>query len=331
MKDDKVYRLKDIVVEEVSLVDRAANKKKFLIVKREQDMEKNSTEDNATEAVEAAQEATQEEVQVAPEATEQAEAVEAAPESEEAAEAATTEDTEEVAVVAQSEESPEEEAQAELSEQVCEKSSEDNALNILLDAVGGITKALEAINSVEAGDKRNLLVETTKGLFNAANSLAANCGVEVAVEEAELVANDKETIEMGETQMEKSKKEEEVLAAPVDKAEEKVGDEPAATEATSAEKSEMQLMKEALHELLEKFSAVSESVEGVSKAVAKQSERLNNLEDGVGSGNSLATSESVNKSEDSFEGWPLDLNSPYDRETTEKSVSFFDDESDEDQ
>ena len=36
-KDD-VHRLRDIVVEEVSLVDRAANKRRFLVVKRSGEM-----------------------------------------------------------------------------------------------------------------------------------------------------------------------------------------------------------------------------------------------------------------------------------------------------
>ena len=38
----KVYRLLDMVVEEVSLVDRAANKQRFLIVKRSDDVAKAS-------------------------------------------------------------------------------------------------------------------------------------------------------------------------------------------------------------------------------------------------------------------------------------------------
>jgi hypothetical protein len=36
--EDDVHRLRDILVEEVSLVDRAANKRRFLLVKREDDM-----------------------------------------------------------------------------------------------------------------------------------------------------------------------------------------------------------------------------------------------------------------------------------------------------
>jgi len=40
-QDDSVHRLLDIVVEEVSLVDRAANKHRFLIVKRSDPMEEN--------------------------------------------------------------------------------------------------------------------------------------------------------------------------------------------------------------------------------------------------------------------------------------------------
>ena len=38
--EDGVHRLRDIVVEEVSLVDRAANKRRFLVVKRSDGMAK---------------------------------------------------------------------------------------------------------------------------------------------------------------------------------------------------------------------------------------------------------------------------------------------------
>ena len=46
--DDGVHRLVDMVVEEVSLVDRAANKHRFLIVKRDDAMDDNNTNDTHT-------------------------------------------------------------------------------------------------------------------------------------------------------------------------------------------------------------------------------------------------------------------------------------------
>ena len=51
-KDDEadgVHRLRDIVVEEVSLVDRAANKRRFLVVKRSGDMADESNADSDVE------------------------------------------------------------------------------------------------------------------------------------------------------------------------------------------------------------------------------------------------------------------------------------------
>ena len=47
--DDGVHRLVDMVVEEVSLVDRAANKHRFLIVKRDEAMDDDKTQ-NTTPA-----------------------------------------------------------------------------------------------------------------------------------------------------------------------------------------------------------------------------------------------------------------------------------------
>ena len=46
--DDGVHRLVDMVVEEVSLVDRAANKHRFLIVKRDDAMDDNTPAEKAT-------------------------------------------------------------------------------------------------------------------------------------------------------------------------------------------------------------------------------------------------------------------------------------------
>jgi hypothetical protein len=46
--DDGVHRLVDMVVEEVSLVDRAANKHRFLIVKRDDAMDDDNTNDTHT-------------------------------------------------------------------------------------------------------------------------------------------------------------------------------------------------------------------------------------------------------------------------------------------
>jgi hypothetical protein len=48
--DDGVHRLVDMVVEEVSLVDRAANKHRFLIVKRDDAMDDDNTTDTTTDA-----------------------------------------------------------------------------------------------------------------------------------------------------------------------------------------------------------------------------------------------------------------------------------------
>lgn len=47
--DDGVHRLVDMVVEEVSLVDRAANKHRFLIVKRDDAMDDDNTTDTTTD------------------------------------------------------------------------------------------------------------------------------------------------------------------------------------------------------------------------------------------------------------------------------------------
>ncbi len=48
-KADGVHRLVDMVVEEVSLVDRAANKHRFLIVKRDEAMDDDKTTDTTTD------------------------------------------------------------------------------------------------------------------------------------------------------------------------------------------------------------------------------------------------------------------------------------------
>ena len=56
--DGAVNRLLDMVVEEVSLVDRAANKHRFLIVKRSEEMDETTTDTTTSEADETTTEAT---------------------------------------------------------------------------------------------------------------------------------------------------------------------------------------------------------------------------------------------------------------------------------
>lgn len=53
-EDDGTHRLRDIVVEEVSLVDRAANKRRFLVVKRSGDMADDDKHDDEKDEREAA-------------------------------------------------------------------------------------------------------------------------------------------------------------------------------------------------------------------------------------------------------------------------------------
>jgi hypothetical protein len=77
-------------------------------------------------------------------------------------------------------------------------------------------------------------------------------------------------------------------------------------------------------ELTSAVSKLTQLVETLTKSVNDQQQRIGRVEKQFGLPNSAPVAEHVSKSNDESVGWPLDLNRPMDRQTVDKSVSFHD-------
>ena len=139
-----VHRLLDMVVEEVSLVDRAANQHRFLIVKRSEPMDQEDTaavESNAT------------------------------PQETEHAETGTDEP------VVDLNELPEEDAEDD-SETAPSEAAPASALEVAAKVLESITDAVEALSAAPEAEARARVSELAKDLQTAAERLGGELGVE---------------------------------------------------------------------------------------------------------------------------------------------------------
>lgn len=142
-----VHRLLDMVVEEVSLVDRAANQHRFLIVKRSEpmDQETAATEPNATsQETEPAQAGTEE-------------------------------------PVADLNELPEEDGEGDGETAVSDAAGPAPALEVAAKVLENITDAVEALSSAPEAEARARVSELAKDLQAAAERLSGEAGVEQTV------------------------------------------------------------------------------------------------------------------------------------------------------
>lgn len=76
--------------------------------------------------------------------------------------------------------------------------------------------------------------------------------------------------------------------------------------------------------VLESLSKLAESFRALSETVREQQQRLGRVEKQFGLPNSAAPAERVEQAPAEDVGWPLDLNKPKDRENVDKAVSFHD-------
>jgi hypothetical protein len=291
--DADTYRLRDIVVEEVSLVDRAANKHRFLIVKRSEPMKENAidksdnTEANSTATPEA-QPSDNLDDEVSGEAGNSAllnvivEALERMTDTVESlgtigdgeAALALGETAAELRVLA------DRLAQAAGTASPAVPAHEDNLATVLASA----RATLQQIGSLIAASK------TTK----AKAKPAAGGGAEPADESAN--GDEEENDDGGKKKTAKR--------GPV-----------AAPSVNDGARND---------ELRKGIASIAESVKKVVEGLRDQAQRLSKLEKRFGLPNSAAVREQASRRADDEVGWPMDLNRPFDRENVDKAVSFHD-------
>jgi hypothetical protein len=148
--DRSVNRLHDIVVEEVSLVDRAANKHRFLIVKRSSDMNESTSETAATAADE-------------------------------------TEDVEDLEIDADDDDDTEDERGAGDSGDDTTEAGDNSPLAVALEALEGLTEAVELLGTATADGSQPRLTDLAGELRAVADRLAGLAGTPAAEEPEEPV------------------------------------------------------------------------------------------------------------------------------------------------
>ncbi|MFZ5787441.1 MAG: hypothetical protein ACOY3Y_13440 [Acidobacteriota bacterium] len=280
--DDGVNRLLDIVVEEVSLVDRAANKHRFLIVKRSDDMDENTN----------------------------------------GAAAATADETEDVQDLAA-------EVAVEETDGAGSTAGEPeggSALAVALEALEGLTEAVELLGAATEDKARPRLAELAGELHNVSERLAGMAGAPPADTTeadaggdgekgtdadplAEAIATVRATlgrvsalVATGTAKPEPSE----------DAAGRSAGEEVAAGEGSAATAPAQ-------------LGELTEALRTLTDTVREQQQRLARLEKRFGLPNSAPSGERRRPAEgDEDVSWPLDLNRGLDRENVDKAVSFHD-------
>ena len=289
---DRVHRLSDIVVEEVSLVDRAANKHRFLIVKRSDDMDETTNETGDTTS--------QEEQQGG-----QAGAVGAA---------STT--------------------GAEQTSEQPAGGQESDALGVALEALEGLTEAVETLHTLDEAEAGPRLAEIAGQLQTASEQLTTMAGQSPGGGDG-AGGQQQEGSGDGRASGQGGKDLADVIAA-VRATLQRVGSlmdaggkgTGAGQEGTAAVGGEAggQQQEGAGGESGQAGGSLANEIRALADTVRAQQQRLARLEKRSGLPNSAASGEQPPHARDEDEdvGWPMDLNRPYDRKSVDKAVSFHD-------
>jgi len=267
-----VKRLLDIVVEEVSLVDRAANKRRFLIVKRSNDMDENNQADDVAGAV--------------------------------------NDDTD---------------AQDEVPGGDTElEAASDSPLAIAVEALEGLTDAVEALSGVKDEDVDAKLSAVATGLKAMSARLAsaitdAGSSTEDSGESASTPDGGKESVSSVLATVRDALQDVTRLlgeSASIDKAD---GDPPKKPQPKSKPREDKD---EDPEETSKGSGSIADAVRALVDAVKGQPKRLTRMEKRFGLPSSLPVGEGISESDREDNSWSMDLNNPMDRESVDKSVSF---------
>jgi hypothetical protein len=284
----RVHRLLDMVVEEVSLVDRAANNRRFLLVKRDDPMTKKKT---ALTARQKAREGAPRTRGLPDDAPATAPPAAPAPPAATAPAAASP--------PAESAPSP---------DGIDKQAS--GPLGVALSALESLTEAVELLSTVADGEGAADLPSLAGELREAADALAGAAGYEPASEEGEVGdEGDAETEGAGDvraviTAVRSTLADVQALLAGVADAAEAGPADKAAGDGG--------------------LGAVATALKALTAAVTTQGERLTALEKRAGIPQSRSPETPPRPAAPAEVSWPLDLNRPLDRASVDRTVSFHD-------
>jgi len=292
-KDERrVHRLLDIVVEEVSLVDRAENKHRFVIVKRSDEMDETTNDTGDTQSQE-----------------------------EHSEEQTNAEDTEGAA------------GEEQTSEQAT-GGQETEALGVALEALEGLTEAVETLHALDDEQAGPRLTEIAGQLQSASERLTTLAGQPAGEGEGAGSQQQEGSGVGGGNQDGKDGKDLASVLAAVRDTLQRVGslmdaggeDSGAGQEGASDKGGGQDDLANTGGEAGQGKGKLADEIRALADAVRGQQQRLARLEKRAGLPNSAPTGELPPRRgpDDEDVGWPMDLNRPCDRESVDKSVSFHD-------
>ena len=369
--DGGVHRLLDMLVEEVSLVDRAANKRRFLVVKREsEDMGKKKTEETpgssgapaAPSAADAPKPPKKKPAKKFPPGPPTAKAKAPPPKKDPDEEADEEEDDEQdeedddktskaKPPKKDPEEDPDEEEpdEEEGDEQDDEpddapasedaptgrrppkkKATKDEAsgapgpgapddevpdeetpLSVALAALDSLTQAVEILS--DSPEDGTPLVKIAGDIRAAADAISTAAGIEPDADENEEPG--------GESSIQGLVSSIQEMLTKIDSLTQALS----ASSKTPATTPTITAETQAPPDLAGTLTEVAQSMKSLGDTMKTQAARLDALEKRAGVSNSQPPGERVAKAEPEDPSWPMDMNRPRDRASTQKAVSFHDD------
>jgi hypothetical protein len=326
-KDDEadgVHRLRDIVVEEVSLVDRAANKRRFLVVKRSGDMADESNADSDVEKAKkkpaAASEVEDEEKRKKPGADEEDDDAEKAarPSDDEEDD---DEKTEKARTPSADEETEDGEKTPKRKQALAMPAAVKDAL------LRSLTEALERLMAIANRVKEATAPEDAEAEAalpdDVASEIAAIAELLASVGKRKAAKADvaKAGARMAKDRLDRFQKAMALLADILKElTDSKEG--PAAPSAGAAEAG----VKKRDIAAPPAIPGIAELVTGIgelTRVVKRQEEELARIRQARGVSNAIPV-ESARRAEPQEVSWPLDMNRPISRDKVKKEVSFFD-------
>jgi hypothetical protein len=334
-KDD-VHRLRDIVVEEVSLVDRAANKRRFLVVKRSGEMP-DGEDHEMEETVDAGGETQSTGDDLAKAKKKPGAGVDSAVDEEKRKKPADDEETQKARRRAADEEADAEKAK-EPTDDEGDKKKQRKAKALVLptpmkDALlAGLTDALERLmaiaNSVKEADSAegdtdaSMPDDMSEEMDAISELLSGLCeGAPEAKRKAAVV--EKAGARMSRDRLDRFQKALSLLADILKELTDlkiQTGEPTAGAAQKAIKKQDAPAAPSTVPGMAELVGGISE----LTRVVKRQEEELGRIRQTRGVSNAIQVDGGGGRAEPADVSWPLDMNRPINREQVKKEVSFFD-------
>lgn len=329
-KDDEkdgVYRLRDIVVEEVSLVDRAANQRRFLVVKRSADMADDNAADTKPDSPKAIQKAKKKPTVAHDEAVDQEKVKAKSKEETDDDEDETETEKARSAAKDESDDEDDEDGDAEDKKKTRKKAAPALAGPVKEALLRALTDALERLMTLASsvkdapdakdGDSADLPKDVSDELDAVAEML---WGVGKRKRAKADVA--KAGARMGKDRLDRFQKAlsllAEILKELTETKGEPVGPTAGAAESAVQKRDTATRPAPAVPGLEELVSGIGE----LTRVVKRQEEELTKMRQARGVSNAIPV-DGGRRAEAQDVSWPLDMNRPISRDKVRKEVSFY--------